>query len=166
MKITKEHLGKRLLVKKNVGYYSEPIEAGLMEVSPSGDYLKIQFVRADSTTYTDWVSVHNYQLVEVLASKAEQIADIVKKFKDQSDSVTVTEEQYKKESQEALARELKKGKWVQGICNPPSPDWKATNSQKYNWTGNGLAMDCKSTYKKHDVVKEIVGDLADIMSKL
>jgi hypothetical protein len=24
--------------------------------------------------------------------------------------------------------EVKKNNWVQGICNPPSPDWKASNS--------------------------------------
>jgi hypothetical protein len=28
---------------------------------------------------------------------------------------------------EQYAQELKKNKWVHGICNPPSPDWKATN---------------------------------------
>jgi len=28
---------------------------------------------------------------------------------------------------EAIKKELKKNKWVHGICNPPSPDWKATN---------------------------------------
>ena len=121
MKITKEYLGKRLLIKKNVGYYSDPTEASLLEVSPSGDYLKIEFVRSDDTTYTDWVNVHNYQLVEDLGYR------VYKGYKKQSDSVTVTEEQYKKESQEALVRELKKNKWVHGICNPPSPDWKATN---------------------------------------
>lgn len=123
MKITKEHLGKRLLIRKNVGYYAEPVEAGLMEVSPSGDYLKIQFVKCDNTTYTDWVSVDRYNLIEVLASKADQIADIVRDFEKQSDTYTVTDEQYKKESQEALEKELKKNKWVHGICNPPSPDW-------------------------------------------
>lgn len=161
MKITKEYLGKRLLVRKSITYYVDPTEVSLLEVSPSGDYLKLEFVRADSTTYTDWVSVDSYYLVEDLGYRVYK-----NNFKDQSDSVTVTEEQYKKESQEALKKELEKGKWVHGICNPPSPDWKATNSQKYNWTGNGLAMNCKSTDKKSDVVKEIVGDLADIMSKL
>ena len=28
---------------------------------------------------------------------------------------------------EKLEAEVKKQKWVHGICNPPSPDWKATN---------------------------------------
>lgn len=124
MKITKEHLGKRLLIRKSVGYYADPVEAGLMEVSPSGDYLKIQFVKCDNTTYTDWVNVHNYQLVEVLASKADQIADIYKEFEKQSDSYTVTCKQYDKDAREALEKELKKNKWVHGICNPPSPDWR------------------------------------------
>ncbi len=29
-----------------------------------------------------------------------------------------------------LEREVKKNKWVHGICNPPSPDWKAQNKNK------------------------------------
>jgi hypothetical protein len=28
--------------------------------------------------------------------------------------------------------EIEKNKWVHGICNPPSPDWKATNSDHYD----------------------------------
>lgn len=119
MKITKEYLGKRLLIKKSTAYYVEPTEASLLEVSPSGDYLKIEFVRSDNTTYTDWVNVHNYQLVEDLGYKLYK-----------SNSLTVTDEQYKKESREALEKELKKNKWVHGICNPPSPDWKAQNKNK------------------------------------
>ena len=27
-------------------------------------------------------------------------------------------------------KEVKKNKWVHGICNPPSPDWKAQNKNK------------------------------------
>ena len=124
MKITKEYLGKRLLIKKSTAYYVEPTEANLLEVSPSGDYLKIEFVRSDNTTYTDWVNVHNYQLVEDLGYR------IYKGYKKQADSVTVSEEQYKKEASDALKRELEKSKWVHGICNPPSPDWKAQNKNK------------------------------------
>jgi hypothetical protein len=44
-------------------------------------------------------------------------------------------EEYKaeklKEWSEGLAKleaEVKKNKWVHGICNPPSPDWKSSNS--------------------------------------
>lgn len=121
MKITKEYLGKRLLVRKSITYYVDPTEVSLLEVSPSGDYLKLEFVRSDSTTYTDWVNVDSYYLVEDLGYR------VYKGYKKQSDSVTVTEEQYKKESREALEKELKKNNWVHGICNPPSPDWKKSS---------------------------------------
>jgi hypothetical protein len=33
---------------------------------------------------------------------------------------------------EAIKKEVKKNKWVHGICNPPSPDWKASNSDTDN----------------------------------
>ena len=125
MKITKEYLGKRLLVRKSITYYMDPTEVSLLEVSPSGDYLKLEFVRADSTTYADWVSVDSYYLVEDLGYR------VYKGYKKQSDSVTVSEEQYIKESRKAHERltvpfqkELEKNKWVHGICNPPSPGWK------------------------------------------
>ena len=45
-------------------------------------------------------------------------------------SSSLEAEQKLKEWNEGLAkleREAKKNKWVHGICNPPSPDWKATN---------------------------------------
>lgn len=29
-------------------------------------------------------------------------------------------------------KEVKKNNWVHGICNPPSPDWKATNKEGYD----------------------------------
>jgi hypothetical protein len=52
-------------------------------------------------------------------------------------------EEYKaeklKEWSEGLAKleaEVKKNKWVHGICNPPSPDWKATNSDHYDGTAS------------------------------
>lgn len=133
MKITKEYLGKRLLIKKSTAYYIEPTEANLLEVSPSGDYLKIEFVRNDSTTYTDWVNVHNYQLVEDLGYrvyktyKPNPLEGGQVSSKDYSDCYTITNEQYEKESRKALKKELKKNNWVHGICNPPSPDWAKSN---------------------------------------
>lgn len=79
MKLKKEHIGKRFLIKKN-RYMAEPVEAGLLEVSPSGKYLKIQFVRSDNTTYSDWVEASEYELVEVLGSKMDEISDMVEDF--------------------------------------------------------------------------------------
>jgi hypothetical protein len=35
---------------------------------------------------------------------------------------------------EAIKKEVKKNKWVHGICNPPSKDLKSSNSDNYNWT--------------------------------
>ena len=34
------------------------------------------------------------------------------------------------ESIAKLDKEVKKNNWVHGICNPPSPDWKAQNKNK------------------------------------
>ena len=52
--------------------------------------------------------------------KASILADVLKA----SGCYTATDEQYEKESREALEKEVKKNKWFHGICNPPSPDWK------------------------------------------
>lgn len=128
MKITKEHLGKRLLIKED-RYLScyEVWEAGIMEISPSGKNIKIQFVKNDGTTFTDWVKEGEYVIVEVLASKAEQIADAVKTHissKDYSDIYTVTQKEYQRAAEKALELDRKKQEWIHGMCNPPSPDWK------------------------------------------
>ena len=79
MKLKKEHIGHRLLVKED-RYMADPVEAGLLEVSPSGKYLKIQFVRSDNTTYNDWVEASEYELVEVLGSKMDDISNMVEEF--------------------------------------------------------------------------------------
>ena len=160
MKITKQHLGKRLLVKKRVAYYTDPCEVGLLEVSPSGHYVKIQFVRADDTTYTDWVLTENYDLIEVLASKAEQISDIAKEFNKKYTPYTDTSEQYAKEARKAHAREIKKNKWVHGICNPSSANWKVTNGPKE------YVEHCKPTGKKYYCVQDMVRDLSNMKFNL
>ena len=82
MKITKQHLGKRLLVKKRVAYFTDPCEVVVLEVSPSGHYVKMQFVRADDTTYTDWVMTENYDLTEVLACKAGDLLYVLNELAD------------------------------------------------------------------------------------
>ena len=71
---------------------------------------------------------------------ANKSADMVKDFNDAYEKLT--HEQKMKAFKEACTmsglhdeatKEVKKNKWVHGICNPPSPDWKASNrdSQLY-----------------------------------
>lgn len=98
MKLKKEHIGQRLLVKED-RYMAEPVEAGLLEVSPSGKYLKIQFVRSDNTTYNDWVEASEYELVEVLGSKMDQISDVIEEFyKEQEDKRKKSEDEFRQYS--------------------------------------------------------------------
>ena len=69
---------------------------------------------------------------------ANKSADMVKDFNDAYEKLT--EEQKMKAFKEACTMsglhyeatkdEVKKNKWVHGICNPPSPDWKAQNKNK------------------------------------
>ena len=211
MKLKKEHIGHRLLVKED-RYMAEPVEAGLLEVSPSGKYLKIQFVRSDNTTYNDWVEASEYELIEVLGSKMDEISGMIEDFyNEQEDKRKKAEDDFRKysplqnespiyqippywedmpksfcsdniisplDSQTSIgkdetiystdsdgwcndeesfkpcckakrekavqdfnktlkkveqhAQEMKKNNWVHGICNPPSPDWKATNRDHYD----------------------------------
>lgn len=98
MEIKKEHIGQRLLIKED-RYMAEPVEAGLMEVSPSGKYLKIQFVRSDNTTYHDWVEASEYELVEVLGSKMDQISDVIEEYyKEQEESRKKAEDDFRQYS--------------------------------------------------------------------
>lgn len=68
---------------------------------------------------------------------ANKSADMVKDFNDAYEKLT--HEQKMKAFKEACemsglhdeaTKEVKKNKWVHGICNPPSPDWKAQNKNK------------------------------------
>lgn len=77
--LTKEHIGKRLLVKED-SYYGEVREAGVLEVSPSNSYIKIQFVRNDNSTYTNWVKKDEYILVEELNSVMDNVTEAVERF--------------------------------------------------------------------------------------
>ena len=47
------------------------------------------------------------------------------------DSVTCTDDEWTKA--EKNLKEMKKNKWVHGMCNPPSPDWE---KQKNKWYHN------------------------------
>lgn len=78
--LTKQHIGKRLLIKRDSLYCNEPVEAGVMEISPSGNYLKIQISRTDYSVHTEWFEKGTYVLVEELGSCMDNITDAVEKF--------------------------------------------------------------------------------------
>jgi hypothetical protein len=172
--ITKKHEGKRLLVKKAYSSYEDPKEVGVFEISPSGSYVKLQFIRNDNTSYTKWCEHDEYDVLEVLPSKAEQISDIVEKFnKDLKEKEEKAKKEFNKlstipykpvdfppyeigkdsikpypyktgdffESQPSSIcstdpneyglettsccqdnSEVKKQKWVHGMCNPPTKE--------------------------------------------
>jgi hypothetical protein len=154
--LTKDLIGKRILVKEyNSSYWTNPTEAGVFEVSPSGEYCKIQIRRQDDTTFTKWCNVNDYILVEELPSVIDKVSDVVEKFnKDLRETERKAREEFHKHSTSPTVTkpsywdtlptsicssdyadapdwhatnynsEAKKQKWVHGICNPPSPDWK------------------------------------------
>jgi len=78
--LTHKHIGKRLLIKRDSLYYKEPVEAGIMEISPSGNYLKIQISRPDHTVYTEWVEKGTYVLIEELGSVMDNLTEAVERF--------------------------------------------------------------------------------------
>ena len=121
----------------------------IAEISPSEKYFKIQFVRCDNTTYTDWVEADDYELLEVLGSKMAQISDMVEEFyKKQQEDQRKSEDEYRQYS--PLQNEVKKNKWVHGICNPPADDAK-------EYIKDGL----KTTGKNYYSVKDMIEDLCD-----
>jgi len=186
--LSEKHIGKRLLISNYSVSCSDPTEAGILEVSPSGEYAKIQIRKVDNTTYTKWCHVHDYVVLEELGSVMNKISDVVEKFnKDLRETERKAREEFNKHSTSPTAKpsywdtlptsicssdyagapdfhatncykeqvdaiknlddetvrkafnkackmsgldihvseeEVKKQKWVHGICNPPSPDWK------------------------------------------
>lgn len=163
--LTKDLIGKRILVKEyNSSYWTNPVEAGVFEVSPSGEYCKIQIRRQDDTTYTKWCNVTDYILVEELPSVMDKIADEWKKWEDKT-TQKYTPPPYKTgdffdhlptsicSSDYADApdwhatnysSEVKKQKWVHGICNPPADDAKE------------YVKNCKSTGKRYNSVDQML----------
>lgn len=119
MKIDKTHIGKRLLVRKGYSYSTEPQEVRVLEISPSQTYVKLKHIRNDESDYNIWTSIFDYDVVEDLGYY--QARCYLK-----SDSYTVTNKGYEETSNKILQEQIKKNKWVHGMCNPPSPDWKKT----------------------------------------
>lgn len=71
-----------------------------------------------------------------IKEKANLSADLLKnticsKDYPNSDSYTVTNKEYDEISNKILQEQIKKNKWVHGMCNPPSPDWKKQNEETY-----------------------------------
>jgi len=193
--LSKEYIGKRLLISDYSVTCSELIEAGILEVSPSGEYAKIQIRKVDNTTYTKWCHTHDYVVLEELGSVMDQISDVVEKFnKDLKETERKAREEFHKHSTVPYkpvemptytpppyktgdfwehqptsicssdyadapdwnatnySAEVKKQKWVQGMCNPPSPDWKKGEEKEY-------VKNNTSTGRKYNSVAEMLKDL-------
>jgi hypothetical protein len=149
--LSKEYLCKRLLLV-NYGYSTvaaDPFEANLLEVAPSGEYAKIKIKKVDSTPYIKWCHVNDYVVLEVLKEEPRVNEEWIREL--QEKEIRDREEFNKHSSPTAkpsywdtlptsicssdyadapdfhatnYSAEVKKQKWVHGICNPPSPDWK------------------------------------------
>jgi hypothetical protein len=170
--LSKKYIGKRLLISNYSVSCSDPTEAGILEVSPSGEYAKIQIKKVDNTTYTKWCHTHDYVVLEELGSVMDKVGDVVEQFnKDLRETERKAREEFHKHSTSPTAKpsywdtlptsicssdyadapdfhatnyEVKKQKWVHGICNPPADDAK-----KY-------VKECKSTGKRYKSVAEIL----------
>lgn len=161
--LSKEYIGKRLLISNYSVSCSDPTEAGILEVSPSGEYVKIQIRKVDNTTYTKWCHAHDYVILEELGSVMDQISDVVEKFnKDLRETERKAREEFHKHSTSPTvtkpsywdtlptsicssdyadapdfhatnySSEVKKQKWVHGICNPPASDWSEAKNEPDN----------------------------------
>jgi hypothetical protein len=194
--LSKEHIGKRLLVSSySISLMTDPIEAKVYEVSPSGMYARIEIKRADKTSYTKWCYVNDYVVLEELKEEARVNEKWLKElhekeerdredFKKYSSPTSVCSSDYTnapefhatnyyKEQVDAIKNlddetvrkafnkackmsdldihaakeEVKKQKWVHGICNPP-----ADNAKEY-------VKDCKATGKVYNSVDQMMKDL-------
>jgi|688.fasta_scaffold804081_2 hypothetical protein len=97
--LSKEYIGKRLLISDYSVSCSDPTEAGILEVSPSGEYAKVQIKKVDNTTYTKWCHVTDYVVLEELESVMDQISDVVEKFnKDLRETERKAREEFSKHS--------------------------------------------------------------------
>jgi len=172
--LSEKYIGKRLLISNYSVSCSDLTEAGVLEVSPSGEYAKIQIKRVDNTTYTKWCHVHDYVVLEELGSVLDPV---VEKFnKDLRETERKAREEFHKHSTSPTVKpsywdthptsicssdyadapdfhatnysaEVKKQKWVHGICNPPAKDAKE------------YVKDCKATGKRYNSVDQMMKSL-------
>lgn len=77
-KITKEHVGKRVLANLSSNYPTRPtIELQVLEISPSSDYIKFKYLSG----HDGWEYKDKYDLVEVLDSPLTA-KELVKQFEE------------------------------------------------------------------------------------
>jgi hypothetical protein len=173
--LAKEHTGKRLLVSSySVSLMTNPVEAKVYEVSPSGMYARIEIRREDGTFYTKWCLVNDYEVLEELKEetrvneqwlrelheKEERDREDFKKYSSPTskpsywDSLPNTvcgSDHYNISAQDPKSftqhSEVEKQKWVHGICNPPVKDAKE------------YVKDCKTTGKRYNSVDQMMKDL-------
>jgi hypothetical protein len=175
--LSEKYIGKRLLISNYSVSCSDPTEAGILEVSPSGEYAKIQIKKADSTSYTKWCHVHDYVVLEELGSVMDKVSDVVEQFnRDLRETERKAREEFHKHSTSPTVKpsywdthptsicssdyadapdwhatnynsEVEKQKWVHGICNPPAKDAKE------------YVKDCKATGKRYNSVDQMMKDL-------
>ena len=63
----KDLIGKRVLIKRR--WRADDLtltEAKIVEISPSGKYVKFEIYRPDGSTFYDWREVYRFEIVEVL----------------------------------------------------------------------------------------------------
>jgi hypothetical protein len=170
--LCKEHVGKRLLVSNySVSLMTDPVEAKLLEMSPSGMYAHIQVNRHDGTMYSKWCHANDYVVLEQLQEEAtfneqwlrelhekeQRDTEDFKKYSSPtskpsywdslptsvcgSDHHNISAQDPTSFSQHA---EVAKQKWVHGICNPPMHDAKQ------------YVKHCKSTGNTYNSVSEMM----------
>jgi len=66
-RVFRDLIGKRVLIKRRwwVGDLSLT-EAKIVEISPSGKYVKFEIYRPDGSTFCDWKEAYRFEIVEVL----------------------------------------------------------------------------------------------------
>jgi len=63
----KDLIGKRVLIKRR--WWVDDLtltEAKIVEISPSGKYVKFEIYRPDGSTFYDWREAYRFEIVEVL----------------------------------------------------------------------------------------------------
>jgi len=165
--LSKEHTGKRLLVSSySISLMTDPIEAKVFEVSPSGMYARIEIRKGDGTLYTKWSHVNDYVVLEELKEEARVNEQWLRELhekeeRDREDFKKYSSPTSKPSYWDSLPNtvcgsdhynisahyEVEKQKWVHGICNPPADDAKE------------YVKACKATGKRYNSVDQMMKDL-------
>jgi hypothetical protein len=62
MKI-EDAIGKWCLVRKSADWFGKPQQAKIIEISPSGKYIRFKFIHQD---FSEWIEVGNLKILEIL----------------------------------------------------------------------------------------------------